>query len=163
MDTPEEENADAEYLQNITIPSALISKSLGDSIKKSLIGGEMVNMNLDWTEAFPLPLLLPSFVEAAALARRCCLQLPNSSFFSTWVSLARSKNPNYEGRSVDRGQLRNLVEIMNNLRRFNHALEVTVVKAVATPIVLILKENCVDPLKVGLMQSSAQNLSQPSR
>ncbi|XP_024955950.1 vacuolar-sorting receptor 1-like isoform X2 [Citrus sinensis] len=55
MDTPEEENADAEYLQNITIPSALISKSLGDSIKKSLSGGEMVNMNLDWTEALPHP------------------------------------------------------------------------------------------------------------
>ncbi|XP_035541462.1 protein FAR-RED IMPAIRED RESPONSE 1-like [Juglans regia] len=32
MDTPEEEKADADYLQNITIPSALISKSLGDSI-----------------------------------------------------------------------------------------------------------------------------------
>ncbi|TXG55166.1 hypothetical protein EZV62_020422 [Acer yangbiense] len=30
-----------------------------------------------------------------------------------------------EGRSVDRGQLRNLVEIMNNLRRFNHALEIS--------------------------------------
>ncbi|KAJ6746875.1 RING FINGER AND PROTEASE ASSOCIATED DOMAIN-CONTAINING [Salix koriyanagi] len=30
MDTPEEENANADYLQNITIPSALISKSLGD-------------------------------------------------------------------------------------------------------------------------------------
>ncbi|KAL9428607.1 hypothetical protein AB3S75_030567 [Citrus x aurantiifolia] len=55
MDTPEEENADAEYLQNITIPSALISKSLGDGIKKSLSGGEMVNMNLDWTEALPHP------------------------------------------------------------------------------------------------------------
>ncbi|KAK0604431.1 hypothetical protein LWI29_015591 [Acer saccharum] len=79
MDTPEEENVDAEYLQNISIPSALISKSLGDSIKKSLTGGEMVNMNLDWTEALPLPLLLPSFVEAAALARRCRLQLPEAS------------------------------------------------------------------------------------
>ncbi|KAK0599246.1 hypothetical protein LWI29_003587 [Acer saccharum] len=78
MDTPEEENADAEYLQNITIPSALISKSLGDSIKKSLTGGEMVNMNLDWTEALPLPLLLPLFVEAAALAHRRRLQLPVS-------------------------------------------------------------------------------------
>ncbi|KAK0580895.1 hypothetical protein LWI29_007564 [Acer saccharum] len=78
MDTPEEENADAEYLQNITIPSALISKSLGDSIKKSLTGGEMVNMNLDWTEALPLLLLLPLFVEAAALAHRRRLQLPVS-------------------------------------------------------------------------------------
>ncbi|KDP21863.1 hypothetical protein JCGZ_00650 [Jatropha curcas] len=55
MDTPEEENADAEYLQKINIPSALISKSLGDSIKKALAAGEMVNVNLDWTEALPHP------------------------------------------------------------------------------------------------------------
>ena len=55
MDTPEEDNADADYLQNITIPSALISKSLGDSIKKALSGGDMVNINLDWTEALPHP------------------------------------------------------------------------------------------------------------
>ncbi|XP_009372030.2 vacuolar-sorting receptor 1 [Pyrus x bretschneideri] len=55
MDTPEQEDADADYLQNITIPSALISKELGDSIKKSLSGDEMVNINLDWTEALPHP------------------------------------------------------------------------------------------------------------
>ncbi|KAF3447949.1 hypothetical protein FNV43_RR08656 [Rhamnella rubrinervis] len=36
-------------------PSALISKSLGDSIKKALSSGEMVNINLDWTEALPHP------------------------------------------------------------------------------------------------------------
>ncbi|KAG6744386.1 hypothetical protein POTOM_053106 [Populus tomentosa] len=55
MDNPEEDDADAAYLQNITIPSALISKSLGDSIKKALSDGEMVNMNLDWTESLPHP------------------------------------------------------------------------------------------------------------
>lgn len=55
MDNPEEENADADYLQKITIPSALISKELGESIKKSLSGREMVNINLDWTEALPHP------------------------------------------------------------------------------------------------------------
>ncbi|XP_039033947.1 vacuolar-sorting receptor 1-like isoform X1 [Hibiscus syriacus] len=55
MDTPEEENANAEYMQNITIPSALISKSLGDSLKKAVSGGEMVNMNLDWRESLPHP------------------------------------------------------------------------------------------------------------
>ncbi|KAF5471434.1 hypothetical protein F2P56_008225 [Juglans regia] len=55
MDTPEEEKADADYLQNITIPSALISKSLGDSIKKVISKGEMVNINLDWSEALPHP------------------------------------------------------------------------------------------------------------
>lgn len=55
MDNPEEENADADYLQKITIPSALISKELGENIKKSLSGREMVNINLDWTEALPHP------------------------------------------------------------------------------------------------------------
>ncbi|XP_065854707.1 vacuolar-sorting receptor 1-like [Euphorbia lathyris] len=55
MDTPEEENADADYLQKINIPSALITKSLGDRIKKALSSGEMVNINLDWTEALPHP------------------------------------------------------------------------------------------------------------
>lgn len=55
MDTPAEENADADYVQKITIPSALISKSLGDSIKKALSDKDMVNINLDWTEALPHP------------------------------------------------------------------------------------------------------------
>ncbi|KAL7095102.1 hypothetical protein ACP275_10G003500 [Erythranthe tilingii] len=55
MDTPEEEDARADYLQNITIPSALISKDLGDKIKKELSKGEMVNINLDWREALPHP------------------------------------------------------------------------------------------------------------
>ncbi|CAN8254675.1 unnamed protein product [Cochlearia groenlandica] len=55
MDTPEEEKSDADYLQNITIPSALITKSLGDSIKSALSGGDMVNMKLDWTESVPHP------------------------------------------------------------------------------------------------------------
>ncbi|KAB2089963.1 hypothetical protein ES319_A03G095300v1 [Gossypium barbadense] len=55
MDTPEEKNASAEYLQNITIPSALISKSLGDSLKNAITFGEMVKISLDWTESLPHP------------------------------------------------------------------------------------------------------------
>ncbi|KAF8042182.1 hypothetical protein BT93_A0717 [Corymbia citriodora subsp. variegata] len=55
MDVPEEEKADADYLEKITIPSALISKNLGDSIKKALSSDNMVNINLDWTEALPHP------------------------------------------------------------------------------------------------------------
>ncbi|KAK2966879.1 hypothetical protein RJ640_028889, partial [Escallonia rubra] len=51
MNTPEEEGARADYQQNITIPSALISKALGDNIKKALSSGEMVNINLDWRES----------------------------------------------------------------------------------------------------------------
>ncbi|XP_038903802.1 vacuolar-sorting receptor 1-like isoform X2 [Benincasa hispida] len=55
MDSPEEEKADASYLKDITIPSALISKSLGDDIKKALSSEGMVSINLDWTEALPHP------------------------------------------------------------------------------------------------------------
>ncbi|GFY82438.1 vacuolar sorting receptor homolog 1 [Actinidia rufa] len=55
MDTPEEDDAHADYLQKITIPSALISKAFGDSIKKVLSSGEMVNINLDWRESLPHP------------------------------------------------------------------------------------------------------------
>nr|VDC62442.1 unnamed protein product [Brassica rapa] len=55
MDTPEEDKSDADYLQNITIPSALIAKSLGDSLKSALSKGDMVNMKLDWTESVPHP------------------------------------------------------------------------------------------------------------
>ncbi|KAK4771262.1 hypothetical protein SAY87_031794 [Trapa incisa] len=55
MDTPKEENAGADYIQKITIPSALITKNLGDCIKKALSSGEMVTVSLDWTEALPHP------------------------------------------------------------------------------------------------------------
>lgn len=55
MDVPEEEIGNTDYLQNISIPSALISKSLGDGLKKALANGEMVNVNLDWRESLPHP------------------------------------------------------------------------------------------------------------
>ncbi|XAR52921.1 hypothetical protein NMG60_11021256 [Bertholletia excelsa] len=55
MDTPEEERSAARYIENITIPSALIEKSFGEKLKKALNGGEMVNVNLDWREAVPHP------------------------------------------------------------------------------------------------------------
>lgn len=56
MDTPEEGNVvNDDYVEKITIPSALISKSLGDSIKEGLSNGEMVRINLDWREALPHP------------------------------------------------------------------------------------------------------------
>ncbi|CAL4911935.1 unnamed protein product [Urochloa decumbens] len=54
MDTPEESGR-AEYLENITIPSALITKSFGDRLKKAIDNGDMVNVNLDWREALPHP------------------------------------------------------------------------------------------------------------
>lgn len=55
MDTPEEEGSTAKYIQNITVPSALIGKSFGEKLKEALAGGEMVNVNLDWREAVPHP------------------------------------------------------------------------------------------------------------
>ncbi|ESW06551.1 hypothetical protein PHAVU_010G057200 [Phaseolus vulgaris] len=57
MDTPEEGNgaSNDDYIEKISIPSALISKSLGDKIKSALSSGEMVNVNLDWREALPHP------------------------------------------------------------------------------------------------------------
>ncbi|ERN10922.1 hypothetical protein AMTR_s00164p00059220 [Amborella trichopoda] len=55
MDSPEEDDKAARYIQNITIPSALIDKNFGDKLKKALSNGEMVNVNLDWREAVPHP------------------------------------------------------------------------------------------------------------
>ncbi|THG16183.1 hypothetical protein TEA_020620 [Camellia sinensis var. sinensis] len=55
MDTPEEEDTAPDYLQKITIPATLISKSFGENIKKALSNGEMVNINLDWRESLPHP------------------------------------------------------------------------------------------------------------
>ncbi|XP_057851470.2 vacuolar-sorting receptor 3 isoform X2 [Cryptomeria japonica] len=55
MDSPAEDSTAAEYLEKITIPSALIEKSLGDSLKKALSNREMVTINLDWRESLPHP------------------------------------------------------------------------------------------------------------
>ncbi|KAL5788089.1 hypothetical protein ACOSP7_005038 [Xanthoceras sorbifolium] len=55
MDTPAEDISSAKYIENITIPSALIDKGFGEALKKALSGGEMVNVNLDWREAVPHP------------------------------------------------------------------------------------------------------------
>ncbi|XP_073312010.1 vacuolar-sorting receptor 4-like [Primulina huaijiensis] len=55
MDSPEEDAASGKYIENITIPSALISKNFGERLKKAMDGGDMVNLNLDWREAVPHP------------------------------------------------------------------------------------------------------------
>ncbi|KAK8605962.1 hypothetical protein V6N13_102726 [Hibiscus sabdariffa] len=56
MNTPEEDSSSAEYIENITIPSALVSKSFGETLKKTISGGgDIVNVNLDWREAVPHP------------------------------------------------------------------------------------------------------------
>ncbi|XP_041010612.1 vacuolar-sorting receptor 3-like [Juglans microcarpa x Juglans regia] len=55
MDSPEEDGSSAKYIENITIPSALIDKSFGQALKKAYSGGDMINVNLDWREAVPHP------------------------------------------------------------------------------------------------------------
>ncbi|XP_024389091.1 vacuolar-sorting receptor 3 [Physcomitrium patens] len=55
MDSPEEDPAASQFIQNITIPSALITKDLGDSLKKALSDKEMVSIKLDWRESLPHP------------------------------------------------------------------------------------------------------------
>lgn len=55
MDSPGEDEGAAEYLEKITIPSALIEKEFGDKLKKAIDDNNMVNINLDWREALPHP------------------------------------------------------------------------------------------------------------
>ncbi|XVE94320.1 hypothetical protein REPUB_Repub01dG0271000 [Reevesia pubescens] len=41
MDTPEEDRSSSKYIENITIPSALIEKTFGETLKKAISGGDM--------------------------------------------------------------------------------------------------------------------------
>ncbi|GJN31393.1 hypothetical protein PR202_gb19788 [Eleusine coracana subsp. coracana] len=52
MDNPEEGK---EHLENITIPSVLIKKELGDKLKKSAENADMLSVLLDWRESLPHP------------------------------------------------------------------------------------------------------------
>eukprot|EP00897_Mesotaenium_endlicherianum_P008556 jgi/Mesen1/7729/ME000407S06957 len=55
MDAPEEDPDTEKFINNITIPSALVQKNTSDAIKAAIAKGEMVNVNLDWREALPHP------------------------------------------------------------------------------------------------------------
>ncbi|KAF8404893.1 hypothetical protein HHK36_009788 [Tetracentron sinense] len=55
MDSPQEDGSSAKYIENITIPSALIDKAFGEKLKTAISDGNMVNVNLDWREAVPHP------------------------------------------------------------------------------------------------------------
>lgn len=55
MDSPQEDDKAAEYLENITIPSALIEKAFGDQLKAALAKKEAVTVKLDWSESLPHP------------------------------------------------------------------------------------------------------------
>ncbi|KAF2286861.1 hypothetical protein GH714_033498 [Hevea brasiliensis] len=55
MDSPEANgNADG-YVEKIQIPSALIERSFGESLKQALKNGEDVMIKLDWRESVPNP------------------------------------------------------------------------------------------------------------
>jgi len=55
MDSPDEDPVASQFLENITIPSALITKDFGDSLKKALNNKEMVSIKIDWRESLPHP------------------------------------------------------------------------------------------------------------
>jgi hypothetical protein len=56
MDSPDDDPVASQYLQNISIPSALISKEFGDKLKAVLEEAkELVTMKLDWRESLPHP------------------------------------------------------------------------------------------------------------
>ncbi|NP_001169232.1 Vacuolar-sorting receptor 1-like precursor [Zea mays] len=53
MDSPE--SSGTEHIENITIPSALVTKRFGEDLRKALQSGDMVNVLLDWRESLPHP------------------------------------------------------------------------------------------------------------
>ncbi|WOK94409.1 vacuolar-sorting receptor 4-like [Canna indica] len=55
MDLPSDDDEAAQYIQNLTIPSALIDKRSGEQLKEAVRSGDMVHVNLDWSEAVPHP------------------------------------------------------------------------------------------------------------
>lgn len=55
MDSPEESSDADGYIEKITIPSALIEKSFGDSLKDALNNKDEVLLRIDWRESVPHP------------------------------------------------------------------------------------------------------------
>lgn len=55
MDSPEESSDADGYLEKIGIPSALIDKSFGETLKAAIKKGEDVVIKIDWTESMPHP------------------------------------------------------------------------------------------------------------
>ncbi|CAH9076184.1 unnamed protein product [Cuscuta epithymum] len=55
MDSPQERSDTDEYIEKIGIPSALIERSLGDTLKAALKQGDEVVIKMDWTESMPHP------------------------------------------------------------------------------------------------------------
>ncbi|CAI5929857.1 unnamed protein product [Closterium sp. NIES-64] len=55
MEAPVDDQDTDSYVNNITIPSALIEKATGDKIRSALSSGNMVLVDLDWRETLPHP------------------------------------------------------------------------------------------------------------
>ncbi|CAI7795882.1 unnamed protein product [Closterium sp. NIES-54] len=55
MEAPVDDQDTDRYVNNITIPSALIEKATGDKIRSALSSGNMVLVDLDWRETLPHP------------------------------------------------------------------------------------------------------------
>ncbi|ESQ33748.1 hypothetical protein EUTSA_v10007059mg [Eutrema salsugineum] len=55
MDSPEESKEADEFIEKISIPSALIDLSFANTLKKALKNGEEVVLKIDWSESLPHP------------------------------------------------------------------------------------------------------------
>ncbi|KAK9756152.1 hypothetical protein RND81_01G077100 [Saponaria officinalis] len=55
MDSPEESSDADGFIEKLEIPSVLIERSFGDSIKEALKSGNEVVIKLDWSESMPNP------------------------------------------------------------------------------------------------------------
>lgn len=55
MDSPEDNSDASEYIEKIGIPSVLIDRSFGESLKAALKKGDEVVLKLDWSESMPHP------------------------------------------------------------------------------------------------------------
>ncbi|KAG5562412.1 hypothetical protein RHGRI_005221 [Rhododendron griersonianum] len=55
MDSPKDSSEASEYIEKIGIPSVLIERSFGESLKAALKKGDEVVLKLDWSESMPHP------------------------------------------------------------------------------------------------------------
>ena len=55
MHSREEDTTTVDYLDKISVPSALIKKYFGDNLKKDMQNDEAITIELDWTESMTHP------------------------------------------------------------------------------------------------------------
>ena len=91
MDAPEDDPETNKYLANITIPSALVQKNTSDAIKLAIKKGELVNVNMDWTEALPHPDERVEFEFWTNSNDECCQKCDvQSSFVEEFKGIAQT-------------------------------------------------------------------------